>query len=160
MDLFSLVSQPHKLDNASAIYMDELLYNSSIQDRSIYPECKYIFVLRDPRDALNEMVATKNYNPRKAVDYYRFRLRRLHEIARKAPDSVLLTFADLESRRGSSVVSSYLNLPDPLDIPAVCGMGLENKLPLSLVEEATYAFEKYLYRMKSLGLSVPSPEAE
>lgn len=154
--LITLTSRDHKLDNESAIYMDELLTNNTIADKKIYSECRYIFILRDPYDTLNEIVATKKYEPRRALNHYLFRLRRMYSIAMKAPDSILLTFADIESGKGSDMIMNYLKLKDTVVIPSVRSMELDNLIPLSFQEEASAAFEHWLYRLKKLGLLCPS----
>ena len=39
--LESLTSQPHKLSNSAAIWLDDVLYNFSFSHKSLYQCCKY-----------------------------------------------------------------------------------------------------------------------
>jgi hypothetical protein len=132
--------------------MDELLHNSSIGDISIYPECHYIFVIRDAIDTINEIISVKNYKPRHAVNYYKLRLRRLYAIARRSPRSVMLTFSDLEAGRGGDLIQDYLQLRDPVIFCTPQSLGLDNVVDSVLIEEAQHSFEVWLYNMKQLGL--------
>lgn len=152
LSLVNLVSQPHKEDTSAAIYMDELLLNSSITDKRIYPECRYIFVIRDAKDTLNELVVTKKYTPIHAANYYLMRLRRMYSIAKQQPDSVLLTFDDLESGRGGDIIADYLELDRPITIMPATSLKLDNMIDLKLVEEMSYGYEYWLHNLKKLGL--------
>ncbi len=160
MSLLSLASREHKLGDASAVYMDELLFNSCLGSKDIYPECHYVFLLRDPKDALNEIVGVKKYSPKCAFNHYVMRLRRMYSVARARPDSVLLTFSDLEAGLGGDLIADYLDFGEPVPITRPEPPGCENLVPLNLVTEAGYAFEHWLYRLRELGLRSASSKGQ
>lgn len=156
MSLLTLTSQPHKADNAAAVYMDEVVFNHSVAHRSVYAEPLFAFVVRDPEHALGEIAASMSVPATAAARYYSGRLSRMVSVASAARDrSVLLTYSDLEAGRGGPLLSSLLRLRDPVRLGRPdpgAGIGY---VDAGLVSEATEDFESTLYKLKSLGLATP-----
>jgi hypothetical protein len=151
--LVALTSQPHKLENSSAVYMDEMLFNYNISSKPLYVEAHYVFLIRSPRDTINEIAATKNYHPNSAWAYYRFRLHRLRSIAHKAKGAVVLTYEDLVKGQGLELIGDYLGLKEPFTYRPVA----RNPYPdaydnISHMRVAEEAYESTLYALRNLGL--------
>jgi len=76
---------------------DLLLSNSRFCGRHLYPLCRFVFVVREPEEAIPAAVASGLWKPGLAARQYRFRLRRLAEMARENPGSLLVAHRDLRS---------------------------------------------------------------
>lgn len=147
----------HKCRDASAVYGDHLLFNSSISSREVYARCRPIFVVRPARHSLNHIIAG-GYSPEGAASYYRFRLRRICEVAKRSPGSLLLTWDDLARREPLCIIKEYLGLSRDLpvvevaaDPPEVC--------PERLVDECQLAYDRYHYYLSKLDLRRTLAEA-
>lgn len=156
--LLSLVNCRHKLNNSSAIFMDELLFNYCFQIKSAYKTCKFIYVIRDAEPTLNWLVENTHFKPLQAQRYYVYRLRRLCEMAKRTPGAVILNSYDLKNKQGGELITKYLDLIEPFEygdfkFPEPKKEGL---LPASLVKEADEAFEKYWYFLQNQDLSFNS----
>ena len=88
LSLLRYTQQKHKLNNRSAIYMDELLYNQQLQTKDAYEICKFIYVIRHPIASISLMIAKDKIKPSFACRYYSFRMRRLCEMAKRTPGAV------------------------------------------------------------------------
>lgn len=148
--LLWLFRMGHKCRDASAVYGDHLLFNSSISSKKIVPLCRPIFLIRPPRHSL-DLIISRGYEPEHAASYYRFRLRRICEMAKSCPQSLILTYNDLASREFSDTICEYLSVHRPLslslttdDTPSHC---LE-----STIEECQEAYDRYHYFLNSLNL--------
>ena len=142
----------HKCRDASAVYGDHLLFNPSIASRRLYGMCRFIFVVRPARHSL-EGVIGHGYDPGYASAYYRFRLRRMCEIARLCPDPLIFTWDDLAKEESMIRIKECLGLrsppePPPSDRPAT------DLCPESVVERCQEAYERYHYYLTSLRRSV------
>lgn len=149
LDVLDLTNRKHKLNNAAAVYMDELLYNHWLQTKDAYKYCQFIYVVRRPEPVLNELVSRRLYTPLWATRYYCYRLQRICEMAKRTPGAVLLTWDDLATGRGLPLVEDYLGLKTPLSrftLPRRNGASL---VPHSLVEEAERSFESHLFFLHS-----------
>jgi hypothetical protein len=153
--LMALSKQHHKLDNRSAIYMDELLYNYQLSTTMAYKECKFIYIVREPDMAISELVARKKMHLPFAIRYYTYRLRRLCEMAKRTPNAVLLTRSDLDDGKGMNLIEDYLNLKIPIQ-PSQEQFKKEKRFTglighnhLLEVEET---FQRYLYYLKNQNL--------
>ena len=151
--LDNLTATPHKLRNAAAIYLDELLFNHSLCCDYIFEICQFIYLVREPRETLNNILQDVGYHPYSAYHYYRHRLRRLYEMARKTPGAVFLTWEDVVSGSGLRLIENYLNLKEP--IQPVTADSSKNLVHPFIVKAAEITYEKYLYKCRKLKLLVP-----
>lgn len=138
----------HKRRDASAVYGDHLLFNSSISSRALYGLCKFIFVVRPARHSLEGIVGL-NYAPEAASAYYRFRLRRLCEMARRCPSALIFTWDELAKEESMIKIKEALKLCAPPTIPELDEPDT-HRCPESVVERCQEAYERYHYYLKSL----------
>lgn len=153
-DIEYLTREPHKLDNAAAIYGDHLLYNISLSSKVFYNFCDFVYVIREARPTLNEIIQKyQRYSEKTAFNYYCFRLRRIFEMARKTPGAVLLTWDDLKTGKGLSLMDDYLSLKDNLKADESLFNESERKdYPLDLANKAQDSYERYYFYMRNLDL--------
>jgi len=147
-----LTSHPHKLDNTAAIYMDELLYNYSFAFPPLYQWCKFIYLVREARPTLNTIVSkpqsfSYKYSPESANKYYKYRLRRMCEMAKRTPKAILLTYDDLISGRKFPAIEKYLNLKEPIKTEEI-KEDIQDVMDVSLINEAQESFERHLFYLK------------
>ena len=142
--LMEVTARPHKAGTAAAVYMDELLYNYSLQTKDAYRYCRFVYVVRRPEPTLTALVAAKSYTPEAACRYYCFRLRRMCEMARRTPGAVLLTWEDISTGRGLPLVEEYLNLKEPLAVPEMKKGTSATLVPFGLLSSAEQCYERYL----------------
>ncbi len=151
LSLENLTLSPHKLRNSAAIYLDELLFNFSLCCNNIYEICKFIYLIREPHSTLSNISSYYTYyTPHYAYNYYRHRLRRIYEMAKKTPGAILLTWEDVLSRRGLSLIENYLKLKEP--IQPIYEISTKQSADIDLIKSAEITYEKYLYKMKQLKL--------
>ncbi len=141
--LENLTSQGHKLDNSSAIYMEELLYNHFISSKHIYKLAKFIVLIRQPKESLNEIVYSYDYTPYDAFKYYCYRLRRIAEMS-KVIDGIFVTWEHLGKQ--SELISKYLDI-SPLQLEQRRIIP-RNLIPTNLIDKAQERFEWYHYFIK------------
>jgi hypothetical protein len=150
-----LLSTPHKCRDSSAIYGDHLLYNMSISCKNLYEFCKFIYVIRPARASLNEIATLQDtgLSEQAASDYYRFRLRRMCEMARRTRDAVLVTWDDLAKGKAFPTIEEYLGLNKQLVIEHH-HFSLEGRdsFKEALIEQSQDAYERYYYYLNNLGL--------
>ena len=152
--LLSLTQNEHKLKNRSAIYMDEILYNFQISSKDVYKYCKFIYVLRKPEVPISYLIANDKKKPSFALLYYKFRVRRLCEMAKRTPGAVFLTYEQLCAGQGIELIKEYLDLPSDIDFnPSEMekinrGFGTD-LLGLNLRSEVERTYERYLYFLKN-----------
>lgn len=138
----------HKCRDASAVYGDHLLFNSSISSRSLYGLCRSIFVVRPARHSL-EGVMGLGYPPDQASAYYRFRLRRLCEMARRCPEALILTWDDLAKEESMIRIKECLGLRTPPAAPKPDEPDT-HRCPEGVVERCQEAYERYHHYLRSL----------
>lgn len=138
----------HKCRDASAVYGDHLLFNSSISSRVVYGLFKFIFVVRPARHSLTEIMR-QGYGPAGAASYYRFRLRRICEVAKRAPGSVILSWEQLAREDSLRIIESHLGLSKPLRALDL-GEPEDGSCPESVIEECQDAYDRYHYYLKGL----------
>lgn len=153
MDLIALTKQSHKINNRSAIYLNELLFNYELCTKSAYTNCKFIYLIRSPEIVLGNLIEKQEMKLSCAVRYYTYRLRRLCEMAKRTPGAVLLTWDDLNSNRGINLIDEYLELKQPLIYDSVFleQFKEENsvKIKLEIKNSAEETYQKYLYWLKT-----------
>ena len=157
LDLLSLTEQHHKLNNRSAVHMEELLYNYELGTKVAYQECHFVYVVREPADVLNMMVGNDKKTPSFAARHYTYRLRRLCEMAKKTPGAVLLTWEDLQTGQGIDLIEEYLGLRQPIIYDPSLLLPFKRTysnelIPRTIRIEAEGSFQQYLYFLKSQSL--------
>lgn len=154
LTLLDLTKCPHKLLNRSALYLDELLYNSELSTRAAYKECKFIYLIREPEPVLGFLMGNEKKKVGFAVREYTFRLRRLCEMARRTPGAVFLTWEDLLLGK-LEVVQEYLGLKglefNP-ELLAPYRRSFNISPGLDSLSYANDAYERYLYYLKNQNL--------
>lgn len=154
-DLEWLFAHPHKCRDSSAVYGDHLLFNSSLSCKVLYDFCRFIYVIRPARASLNETstIADSSLDGRFAARYYSFRLRRICEMARKTPHSLLLTWDDLASGKAFPALEEHLGLKTQLKAEhhhfRAC---LKDDFEERLISECQDAYERYYYYLDKIGL--------
>jgi hypothetical protein len=144
-----LFSRGHKLDNAAAIYGDQILYNKDLSCKAFYAFSKFIYVVRSPKSSLNEIIGKENFTPKSALRHYQFRLRRIYEMYRHTPKSIYLTWDDLQKPESLSCIDSYLSLKTPLQWEAFPESEPDN-FDLSILNEAQDSYEQHLFRINQV----------
>lgn len=137
----------HKCRDASAVYGDHLLLNPSVATRSLYGLCRFVFLVRPARHSLEGILA-RGYSPEAASSYYRFRLRRICEMARRCPGAPVLTWDDLAKGSHMIRIREYLGLRGDLPAPAL-ELPSSDLCPEPVVERCQEAYERYHYYLKS-----------
>jgi hypothetical protein len=143
----------HKCRDASAVYGDHLLFNASVSSKKIYASCMPIIVVRPARGSLNDIIAS-GYSPEGAAAYYRFRIRRICEMASRARKPLFLTWDDLAKDSSMRIIEEYLGLSRPVQTP-VLGDGSREVCPERLVDECQRAYDRYYYYLSNLDLRRP-----
>jgi hypothetical protein len=142
-----MFARGHKMRNSSAIYGDHLLFNASLSCRKLYDFCKFIYVIRPARQSLGAVIAA-GYGEDEASRYYRFRLRRMCEMAKRTPEAVIATWDDIARGEILGEIESYLGLTTPLDRFQPSEGSCDARE--SVVEQCQDAYERYHYFLKSL----------
>lgn len=104
-DLDSLKSK----DRYAKTFIDTVEYNYSFASTALYSCAKFIYLIRNPKHSLGNMVK-EGYTRESAVSYYLFRLRRMYEMAYQTPDGIFLTYEDMLKDEGRKLVSDYLGI--------------------------------------------------
>ena len=149
-DLDALFVYPHKLNNTAAIYGDLLLHNINFSCPSLHKICKFIYIIREAKPSLNENLM----HPRKYQEaYYRFRLRRMYEMARNTPGAVFLTWDDMRSGRGNGLIEEYLSLKESLvKRSEIFPISIKDRISFDEIARCQDVYEKYFFKMRSLNL--------
>lgn len=150
-----MFSIPHKCRDSSAVYGDHLLFNSSLSCKNLYEICRFIYVIRPPRAALNEISTIKDSGLKGAfaAKYYSFRLRRICEMARNTPGALLLTWDDMASGKAFVSIEEYLGLKAGLKTEYHhFSAGLKDDFDEGLISECEDAYERYYYYLDRLDL--------
>lgn len=145
----------HKCRDNSAIYGDHILYNMQLSCKIFYECCKFIYVIRPARPSLNVISSLREtrYSEQAAASYYRFRLRRMCEMAKRTPDAVLVTWDDLAKGRAFPIIESYLGLSKQLSTEYEDFLNDDmDSFSEHLVGECQDAYERYYYYLNGLNL--------
>ena len=152
--LMSLTGNKHKLMNNSRIYMDHLLYNYQISDRSILSCCSFVYVVREPEASIDYLIGSGAYSRDQAKRYYLYRIRRICELAKRTPGSTFLTHANLRDGKGLDLIQRQLNLKDCIPgINWVDEEKMKNQLRIGEYDSLSEAYEKYLYFVSNIECS-------
>jgi hypothetical protein len=134
-----ITSIEHK--STIGIYLNELLYNYQISNKSMCKFCDFIYLIRDPKTFYVEN-----------IDYYIFRLRRIYELAREFK-GMFLTWGDVISNKAVRFVENRLQLASKLNFEEIKeNKSLKNK-DLNKLETA---YELCCYRLNKLNLDRPN----
>lgn len=152
LNLEIVTSHKHKFENSASIYMDVLNFNFEFLNRQLYNLCKFIYVIGEPKDTLNSLVAQNLYKPLQATRYYCFRLRRICEMARKTPGAVFLTKNNLINGVGHELIQEYLKLKTPIESIQLEKSTTPDLISSDLLQEANDSYEYYLYYLKNQDL--------
>lgn len=146
----NLTSFPHKISDTSAIYGDHLLTNTTYYCEAFYQHCRFIYCLSPAKQALPRIV-DKGYKLEGAESYYRFRLHRICEMAKRTPGAIVIT----EGRIRDSLhkIEKYLGLKQPLKYEKKV-KDSETIIPSEIVEKSERAYERFLYFMKQQNLII------
>lgn len=147
----SLTNHPHKMSNSAAVWLDDVLHNFYFTNKAIYKLCRFIYLIREPKPTLNAIVDMKANAPG-MTRYYCYRLRRICEMARSTPGSVLLTWEDVYTGRAFPILEKFLGLKEPLALDQ--GLFVVPKLSpfvtTQMIETCQNTYERYLYYLKNL----------
>jgi len=155
--LVTLTNKTHKMNNASAIYMDELLKNYQFTSKESYSYCNFIYIVRSPEFTITQIINQYKSDPEYAARYYTFRLRRLCEMAQKTNNSILLTYDQLVEGNGIELINDVLGLKTPIQFnPNSLEKYKKNfnteLLGSNLRLKIHDSFERYLYFLKNQSL--------
>lgn len=144
----------HKCRDNSAVYGDALTLNVQFSSKDLYDPCKFIYLIRPARPSLNVLSSLgMGYAEHSAASYYRFRLRRICEMAKRTPDAVLLSWDDLAKGTAFPIIEQYLGLKDELRTDYEDFMHDEaDNFDEKLTRECQDAYERYYYYLSKLKL--------
>ncbi len=143
LDLVNLTDLLHKAETSASYWGDHLLFNHQIGHKAFYEICKFIYMMRPARAALNEM---QGYEPFYAMRYYCYRLRRMWDMFKKTPNAILITYDEMTSGKVFPEIEDYLGLAEPLS-PELPAPEQEDLMPPEIVQEAQDCYERYFYLM-------------
>lgn len=142
--LIALTQNIHKRDNASAIFMDELLFNTSFASRHIHQYCKFVYLVREPKASLSLIHSQYPEYKQTAERYYCYRLRGLYEYMRRTPDAIFMLWEDLKMGH-LEPIQEYLGLKE-----ALTPLKLED-ISTNVVSPACQdCYERYVYHFRQL----------
>lgn len=131
---------PHKINNSAALWMDEILVNYMFSCKALYSLCKFVYLIRDARSTLNEIVTTKKST---MYNYYTYRLHRMCEMARES-GGILLRWED----QNLAILEDYLMLKTPLVKPILTKVK-DNPLITNEINRCEQAYEWYYYYLRN-----------
>ena len=146
----NLTSFPHKISDTSAIYGDHLLTNITYYCESFYKHCKFIYLFSPPKLALPRIVDMK-YSVEGAESYYRFRLHRMCEMAKRSSRAIVIQEGSIKSALPD--IEKYLNLRVPLKYSG-SAENSESFIPSDVIDRCQDAYERFLYFMKQQDLVI------
>lgn len=142
-----LFTQGHKINDVSAVYGDELLYNSNFGSKAFYRFTNFIFLIRKPKVPLSKLLESKKFNLNNACRHYCFRLRRIYEMVYQSKSTCFLTWEDLFDQQAMTDLGTKMNC----SLQAIKKPEEEQlDVPLQALKECEKCYEKYLYNIKTL----------
>jgi hypothetical protein len=138
-----------KKESFKQIYFDELFFNFQFSCKSLYKDCKFIYLIREPKESLHE-ITKLNYSNQSAFNYYCFRMRRLCEMAKQTPGALFLTYENLISNKATKAIQNYLGLKNPIQELNV--QESKSDFPYVLHQKAQDSFNRYFSYMNKLDL--------
>lgn len=145
-----------KMVDSSKVYGDILLHNYCFSCKPMYEFCKFIYLIRPASHSIKEILKDKSYISEKAYLYYSYRMRRICEMARNTPGAILLTWGDLQNKRGLDLMQEYLGLIEPLSVPSGLFVDPEpTDFPISFIKKIEDCYERHYFYLRSLQLKQP-----
>lgn len=150
-DFFQILNQKHKRNDKHAIYLDEIYNNYALSTRMDLSKCFFIHLIRAP-DHLN--LFSEKINPNFIVRKYLYRLRRICEIAKRAPNSIFLDYKDLKKQDSMKKIKELLSLEEDVSIPDIKeAKSKKDFIPYDLMKKAEEGYEKYYAYLDQLNFS-------
>jgi hypothetical protein len=150
---------PSKLENIimpylhikplSTTFIHRINYSHTISNKSILGVGRFIYLIREPLEALNYIVKEKRYTEQIALRYYTFRLRRICEMARLT-DGIFFTWDDLVKGTAKSLIIDMLKLKE-LSFPYKDTKS-EHVVHESIIDQAQASYNKHLRYLRQLPL--------
>lgn len=142
------------INQKNKVFGDHILKNYNLSSKTFYEFSKFIYVIRSPRQTFNDFMLNSNYkNIEKFSMYYRFRLRRICEMAKKTKSGLILNWEDLKNKKAIPLIEDYLKLSlnenDWNGIFLDSENNFENE---TLIKETEKSYEKYHYFLKNLNI--------
>ena len=138
-DIEELQKLPHKLNNVSAVYMDHILYNHHFISKSLCKHCNFIFLIREPRGSLNEIIKL-GYTENNALLYYSFRLHGLYKyFLRSRGNSLFFTFDNINL----DSIPLFLELEE-LIVGEIKETPFENNISQKVLKDADTVYSRYI----------------
>jgi len=147
-DLEILTKNIHKKNDASAVYMDELLYNHSLLSKNLANFCNIIYLIREPKSTLNKIITENtSYSLESAARYYCYRLRGILEYYRKTSNKCpFLRWENVSEDK--KLVENYLELELPLE---VCpDEYIDKNLDYKILRYCQDRYDDYLFKMRRI----------
>ena len=150
-DFRFLIRRKHKVNNAAATYLDELIYNHSFSFKPLYEHCKFIYVVREAKSTINGIVKHHNLKHQSALRYYSYRLRRLCEMSKNTPNSLLVTWDDMISGKCIDPISELLSLKSnfKLNLNFNHYKDFNDKVHYDLIKQGQESYERHIMYLKS-----------
>jgi len=146
------------INQKNKIFGDQVLKNYNLPCKRFYDFSKFIYVIRSPRGTFADFFEMQkkdaNQNIEKFSDYYRFRLRRICEMAKKTKSGLILNWEDLKSKKAFPLVEEYLEIKLNYNYNNNFNSkptSFENE---TLIRQANKSYEKYHYFLKNLNQRV------
>lgn len=139
-----LTSFHHKNENACSIWMDEVLHNFQFTCKSMLRHIYPVFVIREPRGSLTEIMG-QGYDAIRAANYYCYRLRGLCEYAGRVKPFVIVY-----DEMNLSGIESYFEIKGSIQKPVPKIFSTPN-VPSEVLKECEMCFEKHLGHFKLMG---------
>jgi len=151
-NLLDIINVPCNLKykNKATYSLDCLLHNHMFSARDSYKDCKFIYLIDEPKYVLPKLYEINQHpNINNMKSYYLYRLRRICEMAKRTENAVFLTRRDLSNPMSYEIIENYLNLKEKLEIVRKNDDYLNtDSIPQSVLDETEMAYEKYLYYLK------------
>lgn len=152
LNLKTLIDNSHKLNNKSAIYMDELMFNYQLSFNEAFKYCKFIYIIREPKAVINYLMVNHKMKYNFASRYYTYRLRRIYELTKKTENGIFLTWDDLFKQESYNLIKDFLNLNN-FDLDESYLNSYKRNFDLnyseSFYKEIISSYESYLFKIKN-----------
>jgi len=139
-----------KHDKKFPILFDIIKENVGIQTDGLYDNCKFIYLIKQPKHVLENLLSI--FPMDRVLKYYCFRLRRICEMAHKTPGSVFLTYDDVISGKGLPLIEDYFNLAKPLKTLKFNEVLPKTTIPKDIRDKAEECYDRHLRFLYSLDL--------
>lgn len=144
------ITQPYlHIKPLATTFIHRINYNHTIGNKSVLGAGRFIYLIREPLEALNYLVKEKRYTEHVALRYYTFRLRRICETA-LLTDGIFFTWDDLIKGNAKLLIMDMLKLKE-LSFPYK-DKPSENTVHESIIEQAQASYNKHLRYLRQLPL--------